>query len=153
MIRSNLRCDRGTSLIEFAIVAPVFILLLIGIIEIGRFTYFAILATHAARAGAQYAAQNLQTAADASTGGSNTKNAALQDGQSLSQWTVSSSIICTVSGVVTSCPASNTNSVSPNLVYYVQVQVSGTFNSLLKYPGIPHQVPVTGTAIMPVGNQ
>jgi Flp pilus assembly protein TadG len=152
-MKRPLRCQRGTSSIEFAIVAPLLILLLIGLIEVGRYTYFAILAAHAARAGAQYAAENLQTAADASVSGPNTKNAALQDAQNLSQWTISSTIICTVSGVVTSCPANNTSTVSPNLVYYVQVQVSGTFNSLMKYPGIPHQVPVTATAIMPVSSQ
>ena len=153
MKRRNLRCDRGTSMIEFAIVAPVFALLLVGAMEIGQYTYFAILATHAARAGVQYAAQNLQTASDASISGPNTKSAALQDAQSLSQWTVRSSIACTVSGQASSCPANNTNAVSSNLVYYVQVQVTGTFTPLLKYPGLPSSVPITASATMPVGNQ
>ena len=153
MIRRRIRCNRGTSMIEFAIAAPVFTLLLVGIMEIGQYAYFAILATHAARAGVQYAAQNLQTAADASTGGSGTKSAALQDAQNLAQWSVHSAIVCSVSGQLTSCPANNTTSVSPNLVYYVQVQVSGTFTPLMKYPGLPTSVPITASATMPVGNQ
>jgi hypothetical protein len=33
------------------------------------------------------------------------------------------------------------------------VQVSGTFHSLLNYPGIPSSIPISATAVMPVGNQ
>lgn len=140
-------------MIEFAIAAPVFTLLVVGIMEIGQYAYFAILATHAARAGVQYAAQNLQTASDASVTGPGTTSAALQDAQNLSQWSVHSSIVCTVSGLLTSCPANNTAAVSPNLVYYVQVRVAGTFTPLLKYPGLPTSVPISATATMPVANQ
>jgi Flp pilus assembly protein TadG len=153
MKRFNARCDRGTSMIEFAIVAPVFIFLMIGIIEIGRYTYFAILAAHAARAGVQYGAQNLTTAADAANSGPNTAAAALQDAQSLTNWKVTSSILCTSNNVSVACPTNSTGAVSPNNFYYVQVQVTGKFDSLLKYPGIPQQIPVTGSAIMRVGNQ
>ncbi len=51
-------------MVEFAILAPVFVFLLIGLIEVGRFAFFGILAANAARAGAQYGAQTLSTAAD-----------------------------------------------------------------------------------------
>lgn len=153
MIRRNPRCDSGTSMVEFAIAAPVFALLLVGVMEIGQYAYFAILATHAARAGVQYAAQNLETASDASIAGPATRSAALNDAQNLSQWTVRSSIVCTVSGAVSSCPANNTSTVSSNLEYYVQVQVTGTFTPFLRYPGLPSSVPITATATMPVGNQ
>jgi Flp pilus assembly protein TadG len=153
MIRRAARCNRGTSLIEFALVAPIFIFLLIGVIEVGRYTYFAILAQHAARAGVQYAAQNLTTAADASVNGSNTAGAASQDAQSLSNWTVHSMVICTMNSQFSPCPANNMSAVSPNLTYYVQVTVTGTFKSLLSYPGIPNNVPVQGLAVMRVGNQ
>lgn len=149
----RVRCDRGTSALEFALMAPVFIFMLVGIIEIGRYTYYAILAAHAARAGVQYAAQNLETASDAAASGPNTSNAAVVDGQQLANWKVTSKVVCTVNNVAAPCPANNTSSVSPSNFYYVQVQVTGTFNSLLKYPGIPQQIPVSGTAIMRVGNQ
>jgi Flp pilus assembly protein TadG len=149
------RSERGTSLVEFALVLPVFIFLLIGIVEVGRYTYFSVLAAHAARAGVQYAAQNLQTAADANTnsGTSHTALAATQDGQSLSNWTVHSSIVCTLNSQPSPCPANNSNSVSPSLVYYVKVTVSGTFRSLLNYPGIPNNVPVSTADVQRVGNQ
>lgn len=138
-------------MIELALVLPVFTFLLMGVIEFGRYTYFAILAAHAARAGVQYASQNLETAADANANGPNTANAAKADAQSLSNWTITSSVVCTINNAPSPCPASN--AVVSNVVYYVQVNVSATFNSLMKYPGIPRQLPVSSTALMRVANQ
>ncbi len=138
-------------MIEFAIVLPVFVFLLIGVIEFGRYTYFAILASHAARAGVQYAAQNLETAADANANGPGTAGAAKADAQNLSGWKVTSAVVCTINSEPSPCPASN--AVVSNVVYYVQVQVSATFSSLMKYPGIPQQLPVSATAMMRVANQ
>lgn len=147
-----MRSERGTSMIEFALLAPVFIFLLIGLIEIGRFTYFWIVAEHAARAGVQYGAQNLQTAADAALNAGSTDNAALNDSR-ISGWKAVSSISCTVNGTNAPCPANNANQISPSLVYYVQVQVTGTVNSLLNYPGLPHSMQVSATAVQRVVNQ
>lgn len=144
-----LRSETGTSMVEFAILAPVFVLLLIGLIEVGRFAYFGILAANAARAGAQYGAQNLSTAVD-STG---IQNAALQDGQNLSTFSVAPGNLCSISGgTPTPCPSPGATPPA-NTIYYVQVQVSGTVTSLLKYPGIPHAVPISGSATMRVANQ
>jgi Flp pilus assembly protein TadG len=146
------RCERGTSMIEFALVLPVFVLLLIGLIEIGRFAYFWIVAEHAARAGVQYGAQNLETASDAALNVGVTDNAALTDAH-ITGWTAKSSIFCTVNGVSAPCPANNADEVSPNLVYYVQVQVTGTVHSLLNYPGLPHSSSINVTATERVVDQ
>jgi Flp pilus assembly protein TadG len=151
--RKHLNDSRGTSMVEFAVVLPVFVFLLIGLIEVSRYAYFSIVASHAARAGVQYASQTTETAADANANGAGTRNAALADGQSLSNWTVHSSILCTIAGQASTCPQNTANSVPANLVYYVQVKVSGTFTSLLNYPGIPSSVPISATAIMPVSSQ
>ncbi len=154
MIRRKQIADHsGTSMVEFALLPPVFVFLMIGIIEVSRYMYFAIVAAHAARAGVQYASQTTETAADASANGSNTRNAALADGQNLSNWTVHSSVTCTIASQPSTCPQNTANAVPANLVYYVQVKVTGTFHSLLNYPGIPHSFPITATAVMPVGNQ
>jgi Flp pilus assembly protein TadG len=154
MIRlRKLHGSAGTSLIEFALLAPVFIFLLMGIVEVSRYTYFGIVAAHAARAGVQYASQTTETAADASTNGPATKSAALVDGQNLSNWTITSNLVCTVNGQASTCPSNTANAVPANLVYYVQVKVTGRFNTLMNYPGIPTNIPITSTAIMPVGNQ
>ena len=154
MIRRNhLKDSRGTSSVELAVLAPVFVFLLIGVIEVSRYMYFAILASHAARAGVQYASQSTETAADANSNGPATRTATLADGQNLSAWTVHSSILCTIAGQASTCPVNTANAVPANLVYYVQVKVSGTFHSLMNYPGIPNSFPITATAIMPVSSQ
>jgi Flp pilus assembly protein TadG len=149
------RSESGTSLVEFALVAPVIIFLLVGLIEIGRFAFFSILAANAARAGAQYGAQNLMTAYDSA----GITNAALQDGQNLSNWTAAGAGIvvqqlCAVSGGSPRPCGDPSNSAPPqNTIYYVKVQVTGLFNSLLNYPGIPNSLPISGSAMMRVASQ
>jgi len=121
---------------------------LIGIIELGRYSYYSILVANAARAGAQYGAQNLGTAAD-TTG---IKNAASQDGQSLSALTISSAqqCGCTGSSLSSTCPASSCTSPEHPLVY-VQVTAAATFNSLFNYPGIPRTLSLSSVSTMRVG--
>jgi hypothetical protein len=125
---------------------PVFMFLLIGMIETGRYVRMAILASHAARAGVQYGAQSVFTAID--TVG--ISNAAVQDGQNLSNWQVTSNHFCTNNGAIATCPAGEPSSTT---AYYVQVVVTGTFTSLLKYPGIQNSELITSTAVMRVGSQ
>ena len=149
MIRHLARSQRGSAAVEFAVVLPMLVLLLIGLIDVGRYTYYGILAQHAARAGLQYGAQTSLTAQD-NTG---IQNAALADAQNLSNWQVSRSIVCQIGGSQSSCPANNANTLPANLVYFVQVQVTGSFKTLISYPGIPNPVPVTATASMRVGSQ
>lgn len=51
----NHRKSRGQALAEFALVIPVFLLLLYGIIEFGRYVYTVQILNNAAREGARYA--------------------------------------------------------------------------------------------------
>lgn len=55
----------GQSLIELAFALPVLLLLAVGVIEMGRYAYIAVLVGNAARAGAGYGAQSLPQAVDA----------------------------------------------------------------------------------------
>jgi len=149
MIRRLLRSDTGASVVEFAVLAPIFVFLFMGIVDVGRYTYTAIVATHAARSAVQYGSQNLGTAAD-TTGMQNVAN---QDSSGVTWSSVTPTYYCTASGgSPMTCPGVN-GSVSPTLVYYVQVQVTGSFHPLVTYPGIPNPVTVTSTAIMRVQNQ
>jgi Flp pilus assembly protein TadG len=151
-ILANRRTSRraaqsGQALLEVALVTPLLLLLAVGIIEIGRYAYYSILVADAARAGAQYAAQNLATAAD--TAGIQT--AAENDGQSLSELkvTVQQECGCTGSSIGGLCPA--TSCASPNhALVYVKVTVRGTFKSLFKYPGIPKSIHCDSTELMRV---
>jgi len=133
-------------MVEFALVLPVFLFLLIGLIEVGRYMRLAILASHAARAAVQYGAQSTFTAAD--TNGM--INAATQDAENLSNWHVYPTHICMTNGAIVTCPAGQPSSTS---AYYVQVEVTGTFTSLLNYPGIPTNIPITSTAVMRLASQ
>jgi Flp pilus assembly protein TadG len=137
----------GQALLEVALVTPLLLLLAVGIIEIGRYAYYGILVADAARAGAQYGAQNLATAAD--TAG--IRAAAENDGQNLAALnvTVQHECGCTGSSIGGACPA--TACASPNHpLVYVKVTVTGKFNSLFKYPGIPQSIDCDSTEMMRV---
>lgn len=155
MRRTPRRFESGSSLVEFAIALPILAFLLIGIIEIGRFAYFSILAANAARSGAQYGAQDLTTAYD----DAGIENAAIQDGQNLPNWTdpgggITVQQLCVVNGAAPQpCATSGTTAPPQNTIYYVKVQVTGVFTSLLNYPGIPNSVPISGSSMMRVITQ
>lgn len=142
MMRRLLRCDSGTGAIEFGLVAPMLIFLLMGVVDMGRYMYCGILATHAAASGVQYGAQNLLTAADDSS----MQHAALTDAPALSNASATAVHVCKVGPSVVSCAATG-------VTYFVQVQVTGTFSALINYPGIPSSIPITATAVMRVANQ
>jgi Flp pilus assembly protein TadG len=145
-MKSLLKSENGSSLLEFALVLPVLCVLLIGLIDLGRAGYYGILASGAARAGAQYGAQTLGTAGD--TAGM--QNAVTTDAPGVT-WTTTATPLCSVNGgPLISCGLGGN---LQNTVYYVKVHVTATFTSLIQYPGIPHQVPVGGDSVMRVTTQ
>lgn len=152
MMRRIFRADAGTSMVEFSLLAPVMVFLLIGLIEIGRYAFYAILAANAARAGVQYGAQNLNSAQDVA----GMRNAVIADGQNFTQWSnpggINPSHFCVQNGTIVTCPIAPATP-APGTVYYVKVAVSGRFTGLLNYPGIPHTLPVSGSAVMRVEQQ
>jgi Flp pilus assembly protein TadG len=143
------RAERGQSLVELALLVPLLLLLLVGIIEIGRFAYYSILVANAARAGAQYGAQNLATAADIA----GIKLAAKNDG--LATLTVTPTQLCGCDGTSLAdkagggCPATGCATPKSPLVY-VSVKADGTFSSLFSFPGIPATFTVSSTEKMRV---
>jgi len=138
------RCDSGSSLLEFALVLPILLVLVIGLVDLGRAGYFGILTSNAARAGAQYGAQTLYTSKDF-TGMS---SAAIADAPNVGLSAVGTQL-CTVNGgaLTTSCPS---NITGQTVVYYVKVHVSGTFASLIRYPGLPPSINIDGESVMRV---
>jgi Flp pilus assembly protein TadG len=134
--------DRGQSLLEMSLLLPMLLLLVFGIIEIGRYAELSIRVANAARSGVQYGAQSLAAAAD--TAG--IQNAAINDAPANPTLQVSSQLICTCSGSACNglCAAPNTE------VLYLQVTTTGTFTPLFTYPGLPSLTTVTGMAQMRV---
>ena len=148
----------GQSLIEVALMLPFLLLLMIGVIELGRYAYIGILVGNAARAGAEYGIQSNVTSVD--TVG--IKNAAVNDfvsnGQPGSSLTVTSSISCGCDSGGTFTTAGCTAATNPTAgscaaghwVVVLSVTASGTFNSLFNYPGIPSPIALSRVAAMRV---
>jgi Flp pilus assembly protein TadG len=142
MILRLAKSESGAALVELVVVLPVLALLLTAVMDFGRYTYDGILAANAARAGAEYGAQNLITADD-KTG---MQNAALQDAQNLPSLSATAAPVCTVNNAPVTCGTANET-------VYVQVNTTGTFTPLIKYPGLPASVAVSGSAEVRVEQQ
>jgi Flp pilus assembly protein TadG len=152
MMKKN-TSQAGVALVEFALVVPLLMLVLIGLIEVGRFTYYSILVANAARAGAAYGAQNDITALN----NQGMQDAATKDGQSISQLQAVASQFCRCSDGTTestiACVPLTTCPSGQHRLIYVQVNTSGTFDALFHYPQLPSQFAVSSSAIMRVVGQ
>jgi Flp pilus assembly protein TadG len=120
------RSQSGQALLELALTLPMLAALLIGVAEFARVSYVAIEVANAAKAAAQYGAQNGTTAAD-TTG---MKTAAINDAGNL-PLTSSNVTVTVASGVIT-------------------VEVSYPFDPLIHLPGLPSTFTLHGQAIQDV---
>jgi Flp pilus assembly protein TadG len=157
--RRTLSPQSGQSLIELAFALPVLLLLAVGVIELGRYAYIAVLVGNAARAGAGYGAQSLPQAVD--TAGI---TAAVQNdfkdkpSTNLSLSSTDSSVSCGCDSGGTTTTAGCTTIVNPSAgtcaaghwVVIVSVTATGTFSSLFNFPGIPASITVSRTSAMRV---
>ena len=64
LARGILRRQSGQALLEVAVLTPLLLLMLLGVVEMGRYAYISILVGNAARAGAAYGAQSLPQSVD-----------------------------------------------------------------------------------------
>jgi Flp pilus assembly protein TadG len=165
--RSRFRNDSGQSLLELALLLPMLIAMLLGVIELGRYAYISILVANAARAGAAYGAQSLEQSVDTlgiqAAAESDFRNQV--NGQDAGTLIVLPPVIscgCDSNGSINSNsnvgPACSTPSnpgagncgSGTHWVIMVSVTASGTFNSLFNYPGIPSTLTVSSTATLRV---
>jgi Flp pilus assembly protein TadG len=152
--RAPLWSESGQSLLEFALLLPILLLLGLGTIEMGRFAYIGILVGNAARAGASWGAQSHTTAAD-TNGGIETAadNDFQNNGPALGSLNVTHTVVCgcdnggTITGATCSvvCPA------GAHLVDSLSVTTSGTFSAIFNYPGIPTSIAISRTATQRIG--
>jgi Flp pilus assembly protein TadG len=133
----------GQTVLELALLLPVLLVLCVGVIEFGRYAYFDILISNAARAGAQYGAQSLIQAADKN----GIQTAARSDG--LNGMTVTPTQLC-------GCPG-GTPGACPNTApcvqqVYVQVTASDSYDSLFgfRWLPVPTQINLSSTVTMRV---
>lgn len=143
--------ESGQTLLEFAVMLPFMLLLLLGIAEIGRAAFITITVTNAATAGAEYGSQNAATASDSP----GMQNAAFHDADS-----GTSSGILTQPPVVTSgcacdngssgtscnqafvsCSSSTITSCTGQIVECVQSYYPRRLQSVVSLSGAAHDVP------------
>jgi Flp pilus assembly protein TadG len=173
-----LRAAPGAVAVEFALIAPVIILLAIGIYDYGNFTVTNQRLSSAAKSAAQYAV----VAANPINGC--VSNAAYFNAQSASAITpplkpncganslVVNSDLTTAATIatnsspagttayvefycqcVTSSTTQNVNCLQPNcsaipVQNFVYVGLSGTYATAINYPGIPASIPMTASVIL-----
>ena len=145
--------DRGQSVVELAIIAPLFLLLLFGAIDVGAFMYDGIEVSNAARAGVQYGISNQQTMAD--PGG--IRQAALDDAKQVNGLVVSPNATfnsytycaCDKSqGTTFSCTANANPCPAPDrLDVFVEVDTSAVFPPLITFPGLPATLTIAKSAV------
>jgi Flp pilus assembly protein TadG len=130
-----------------ALVTPMLLLLLIGTIEIGRFAYYGIEASNAARAGVQYGSQSLAASVDLR----GITQAAKNDAPEISSLNVSTQNRCACSRTPANfvgCPATRC---APGLaVVFLEVDTTANIRPLFRYPGLPSTFAASGKAIMRV---
>jgi Flp pilus assembly protein TadG len=149
MFRCDLREDKGQAFVELALILPIFILLLVGVAEVGRLAYASIEVSNAARAGVAYAAQSHTHAAD----GPNITNAAKADAPNITSLTATPSYSCSCessTGTITALGScSLTACPSPSrIVVDVQVSTTAQVATIFHFPGIPSTVTLNGYATM-----
>jgi len=145
----------GQSLLELAFLVPMLLLLALGVIEVGRYAYIGILVGNAARAGTAYGAQSLPQSVDTAGISNAASNDFQNNGQNVSNLTISSSVSCGCDGSGTVAAAACTGTgagtcASGHWVVILSVTASGTFSSLFNYPGIPASISVSRTSTMRV---
>lgn len=166
MMKIRFGDDRGAALVELALAAPLFMLLMMGAIELGRVAYYAIEVENAARAGASYGSVNIGNANQTS----NVQQAAKNDAPDIANLVVvspGSTCVCLTynvtagtrtynpssgttsctSSTITSCTADNAASIQ-TVVEYVTVSTSASVSPLVHIPSLPSTYSLSGASAL-----
>lgn len=136
IVRVLARANAGTATVEFVVVAPLLLLLLTGLIQLGWIGDYAIKVANAARAGAQYGALSIGAAGDTQ----GIQDSAVKDGQNAAGLTAAAAISCQCADGTASqclqadCPAPN------HRIMYINVTATGAMPSFLNYSGLPASI-------------
>jgi Flp pilus assembly protein TadG len=155
-VRANHRLESGQTLLEVAFLLPLLLLLALGVIDLGRYGYIAILVGNAARAGTAYGSQSLPQSVDTVGIRTAVGNDFQNNGQNASNLTITSAVSCgwDNGGDVTTAACTGNGAANCTTcgqwVVVVSVTASGSFLSLFNYPGIPRPIAMTRTSAMRV---
>jgi len=135
----------GASFVELAIVLPLFLLMLIPVVDLGRGFYTAIEVASAAHAGAMYGVENPHDM----TGIALAANAAASNLSSINATATYGCECSDGSSAVASCTSIPT--CTYNYVTYVDVTVTTPYRTVFGYPGLPSSMNITREIRMRVG--
>ena len=172
-MRFRFRDNCGAALVELALTTPLFILLLMGSVELGRIAYYAIEVANAARAGASFGAVNKGNAAD----DANILNAAKSDAPDLPNLiaTPNHSCVCETidnstkpaitsfnpsitsspatvgckTAIIDACTASSGTS-TQKVIYFVTVSTQADVDPMVHLPGLPNVYTLRGYSALRV---
>ena len=143
----------GQSLTEIAIIMPFALILVGGMVDVGRFAYLDIAVAGAARAGVQYGSQSIATANDSS----GMSTAANNEAPNVSGLTITPTTRYCKCSNGSSCSLQVSNGTSSwscdngaTALFYVKVIASASLSPLIHYPGLPSSITVTRTAVMQI---
>lgn len=132
----------GSAVVEFALAAPLLLLLLAGVLDFGMALRTATAVADSARAGAQYGSRSVSNASDAA----GIRAAALAASPGISGITAGVSKVCQCPG---GTPVSCTGSCPGGAVQvYVQVTTRATAVTVFRYAGLPFSGAVSSQATM-----
>jgi hypothetical protein len=135
---------RGLAAIELAFSLPLLAYMLVAGVDFARIFYFEMVLDGCARNGALY----VQLTADDPTSAFASVLAAVLADANANGLTPAPTVAVGYSAS-SAGPFTQTTSVSPG---YVQVTVSWTFQTLVQYPGIASETPMTRVCLMPVAS-
>lgn len=160
----------GSALVEVALAAPLFLLLITGGFELGRVAHFAIEVQNAAHAGATFGSENAGNAATTTTATTAITQAAQNDAPDLAGLTATPSTACVCetlttgstptyspsSGTIacndpsiTSCSGSS-GTVTYRVVSYVSVSTQASINPIFNVSALPGSYTLHGYSVMRV---
>jgi Flp pilus assembly protein TadG len=137
--------SEGSSFVELAIVLPIFLLMFVPAVDIGRALYAAIEVSSAAEAGATYGVQNPGDIAGM-------ESASIGGASNLSGVTATATYGCECSdGSSAVALCTSTPTCTYNYVTYIDVVATAPYVTTFKYPGLPSSTNITRETRMRVG--
>lgn len=143
--RATLSDSEGGSFVELALILPVFLLIIVPAVDIGRFLYASIEVTSAVQAGAAYGIQN-------PTDVSGMEGASTAGASNLSNVTATATYGCECSdGSSASDSCALTPTCSYNYVNYVDVTATVPYTTTFSYPGFSPSTKISREIRLRVG--
>lgn len=172
-MRFRFRDSCGAALVELALITPLFVLLLMGAVELGRIAYYAIEVANAARAGASFGAVNRGNAVEEA----GIQIAAQEDAPDLPNLVATPGYSCVCetidnstkpaltsfnpsiasspatvgckTAVIDSCTASSSTS-TQKVIYFVTVSTEADVDPIIHVPGLPDVYTLRGYSALRV---